>query len=89
VTRLRWFWSGEFDGAQLDPEVWFFESGDGRQYGISGRGNNELQWYLFDRAEPSNRLLIVTAREELHNGKNYTWARFNGRDGFAIRCGRI
>ena len=28
---LTLVWSDEFDGAQLDPEIWFFESGDGSQ----------------------------------------------------------
>lgn len=37
-------WSDEFDGSQLDPELWFFEEGDGSQYGIPGWGNDELQW---------------------------------------------
>ena len=86
---LNLVWSDEFDGAQLDPEVWFFESGDGSQYGIPGWGNNELQWYLPDSAELSNGLLIITARNELQNGKNYTSARLNTRDRFAFRYGRI
>ena len=29
---LTLVWNDEFDGAQLDPEVWFYESGDGTQY---------------------------------------------------------
>jgi len=82
-------WSDEFDGAQLDPEVWFFEEGDGSQYGIPGWGNNELQWYLPDSAELSNGLLIITAREEAQSGKSYTSARLNTRDRFAFRYGRI
>ena len=86
---LNLVWSDEFDGAQLDPEVWFFESGDGSQYGIPGWGNNELQWYLPDSAELSNGLLIITARNESQNGKKYTSARLNTRDRFAFRYGRI
>lgn len=86
---LNLVWSDEFDGVQLDPEVWFFETGDGSQYGIPGWGNNELQWYLPDSAELSNGLLIVTAREESRGGKDYTSARINTRDRFAFRYGRI
>jgi len=41
---LNLVWSDEFDGSQLDPELWFFEEGDGSQYGIPGWGNDELQW---------------------------------------------
>ena len=47
---LNLVWSDEFDAAQLDPEMWFLEEGDGSQYGIPGWGNNELQWYLPDSA---------------------------------------
>lgn len=82
-------WSDEFDGAQLDPELWFFESGDGSQYGLAGWGNNELQWYLPDSAELNGGLLVITARNEVSNGRNYTSARINTRDRFAFRYGRI
>jgi len=86
---LNLVWSDEFDGVQLDPYVWFFESGDGSQYGIPGWGNNELQWYLPDSAELSNGRLIITARRESQSGKDYTSARINTRDRFAFRYGRI
>jgi len=86
---LTLVWSDEFDAAQLDPELWFFEEGDGSQYGIPGWGNNELQWYLPDSAELRNGLLVITAREEPQNGKNYTSARLSTRDRLAFRYGRI
>jgi beta-glucanase (GH16 family) len=82
-------WSDEFDAAQLDPEVWFFENGDGSQYEIPGWGNNELQWYLEDSAELRDGMLVITAREESVAGKNYTSARINTRDRFAFKYGRI
>ena len=82
-------WSDEFDGARLDPEAWFFENGDGSQYGIPGWGNNELQWYLENSAALRDGKLIITAREESAGGKRYTSARINTRDRFAFRYGRI
>jgi beta-glucanase (GH16 family) len=82
-------WSDEFNGAQLDPEVWLFERGDGSQYGIPGWGNNELQYYLENSAQLENGLLVITAREEAVGGKQYTSARINTRDRFAFRYGRI
>ena len=88
-SELNLVWSDEFDDAQLDPEVWFFESGDGSQYGIPGWGNNELQWYLPDNAELANGLLILSARAESQSGKNFTSARISTRDRFAFRYGRI
>jgi hypothetical protein len=86
---LTLVWSDEFDAAQLDPEVWFFENGDGSQYGIPGWGNNELQWYLEDNAELRDGMLVISAREESAGGKNHTSARINTRDRFAFRHGRI
>lgn len=86
---LTLVWSDEFDAAQLDPETWFFEEGDGSQYGIPGWGNNELQWYSPNSAQLANGMLVITAREEVSNGKNYTSARINTRDRFALRYGRI
>jgi beta-glucanase (GH16 family) len=86
---LTLVWSDEFDAPRLDPENWYFESGDGSQYGIPGWGNNELQWYLPDSAALSNGTLLITARRESRNGKDYTSARINTRDRFAFRYGRI
>ena len=82
-------WADEFDGSQLDSGKWFFESGDGSQYGLNGWGNDELQWYLPDSAELDNGLLVITAREEASNGRDYTSARLHTRDRFAFRYGRI
>ncbi len=86
---LTLVWSDEFDAETLNPETWFFESGDGSQYGIPGWGNNELQWYQPDNASIVDGVLVLEARRESSNGKNYTSARLNTRDRFAFRYGRI
>ncbi len=88
---LTLVWSDEFNGSKLDPAVWFFETGDGSQYGadLTGWGNNELQWYLPDNAELRDGKLRITARRETANGYNFTSARINTRDRFAFRYGRI
>lgn len=94
---LTLVWSDEFDGAQLDPETWFFESGDGANFvgdgGIqglpSGWGNNELQWYLPDNAQIENGVLQITARRETVGDFGYTSARITTRDRFAFKYGRI
>lgn len=82
-------WSDEFSADKLDPYRWYFETGDGSQYGIPGWGNNELQWYLPDSAQLSDGKLVITARRETVSGKSYTSARINTRDRFAFRNGRI
>ena len=94
---LTLVWSDEFDDAQLDPETWFFESGDGANFvgdgGItglpSGWGNNELQWYLPDNAQLEDGVLKITARRETVDDFGYTSARITTRDRFAFRYGRI
>jgi len=87
--NLTLVWADEFDAIQLDPEAWFFESGNGSQYGIPGWGNNELEYYLPDNASLANGLLRIEARAQAMNGYNYTSARIHTRDRFAFRYGRI
>jgi len=82
-------WSDEFDGQKLDPATWFFETGDGSQYGIPGWGNAELQWYLPDSARLEDGKLVITARRQSESGYAYTSARLHTRDRFAFRYGRI
>ena len=88
---LTLVWSDEFDGAQLDPEVWFYESGDGTQYGIPfpAWGNNELQYYLPDNVQVANGALQITARRESAEGYNFTSGRVTTRDRVAFKYGRI
>ena len=87
---LTLVWSDEFDGAALDPEVWFFATGDGSEVGLPGGwGNNELQYYLPDSAQLENGILKITARQEAFGGLNYTSARLNTEDRFALKYGRI
>ena len=86
---LTLVWSDEFDGSALDPEAWYFESGDGSQYGIPGWGNNELQYYQPNNAQLDDGLLTLEVREEPAGGYRFTSARLHTRDRFAFRYGRI
>ncbi len=86
---LTLVWSDEFNAARLDPAKWFFESGDGSQYGIPGWGNNELQYYRPNNASLDSGLLKIEARAESVNGFDYTSARIHTRDRFAFRYGRV
>lgn len=82
-------WSDEFDGAALDTNSWFADSGDGSQYGLNGWGNNELQWYLPANAQVSGGMLVINVLEQAQSGYDYTSARIITRDKFAFRYGRI
>jgi beta-glucanase (GH16 family) len=87
---LTLVWSDEFDGSAIDPETWFFATGDGTEAGLPGGwGNNELQYYLPDNAQVSGGTLKITARRETVGGLNYTSARILTQDRFAFRYGRI
>ena len=87
---LTLVWSDEFDGSAVDPETWFFATGDGTEAGLPGGwGNNELQHYLPDNAQVENGVLKITARLESIEGRNFTSARINTEDRFAFRYGRI
>ena len=87
---LTLVWSEEFDGPQIDPETWFFATGDGSEVGLPGGwGNNELQYYLPDNAMIVNGVLEITARRETAGGLDYTSARINTEDRFAFQYGRI
>ena len=87
---LTLVWNDEFDGAQLDPETWFFATGDGSEMGLPpGWGNNELQYYLPDNAQLVNGVLEITARRESADSYNFTSGRINTQDRFAFRYGRV
>ena len=87
---LTLVWSEEFDGPEIDPETWFFATGDGSEVGLPGGwGNNELQYYLPDNAMIVNGVLQITARRETAGGLDYTSARINTEDRFAFQYGRI
>ena len=66
-------WADEFTKPGLpDPARWAYETGG------SGFGNNELQYYTDRRAENARiegGNLIIEARKENYQGKNYTSAR--------------
>lgn len=88
--NLKLVWSDEFNAEQLDPETWFFATGDGSEAGLpSGWGNNELQWYLPDNAKLEDGKLKITALREQVGDFGYTSARLNTKDRIAIQYGRI
>ncbi len=65
----------EFTGDSLNKDVWNIEYGTGSQYGLSGWGNDELEYYQEENVSVENGLLKITAKRENKNGKNYTSGR--------------
>lgn len=82
-------WSDEFEGSSLDPEHWNIETGDGSQYGLTGWGNNELEWYDADNLNVSDGMLAITALEQENNGYPYTSGRLHTKNKVDIKYGRI
>lgn len=92
VTKNNLIWADEFDedGAP-NPQNWTFDIGDGSDEGIPGWGNNELQYYTDrpENAKVENGVLVLTAREESFQGKNYTSARLKTQGLFEKKYGRF
>ena len=73
TSEWKLVWSDEFNYSGLpDSSKWTYDVGGG------GWGNNELEYYTKDRKENArvaNGNLIIEARKESWEGKNYTSAR--------------
>lgn len=86
TTQQVLVWQDEFEGSgPLDTTKWDFDLGGG------GWGNNELQYYT-DRSENARRengYLIIEARREAYENRNYTSARLVTRDRATWNRGRV
>jgi beta-glucanase (GH16 family) len=80
-------WSDEFDQDGLpDPKIWDYDVGG------HGWGNKELQFYTRDRLENArveDGRLIITARREPWEGKEYTSSRLVTRSKKPMQFGRL
>jgi autotransporter-associated beta strand protein len=84
-------WQDEFDGSAVESARWGFDIGTGSQFGLTGWGNNELQYYT-DRpqnASVSGGMLSITARKETFGGQAYTSARLKTQGLFSQAGGRF
>jgi beta-glucanase (GH16 family) len=72
-TKWVMVWNDEFSTPGLpDPQKWNYDVGG------DGWGNNELQYYTENRSENARvqqDLLVIEARRENYEGRNYTSAR--------------
>jgi beta-glucanase (GH16 family) len=81
-------WNDEFDGINIDPADWVFETGTGCP-GLCGWGNNELQYYRQENAWIEDDVLIIEARNEAWQGSNYTSARMKTQGRRSFMYGRV
>ena len=77
--------SDEFDGTELNTDVWRFDIGTGS----NGWGNNELEYYREENTSVENGLLVIEARKETFGGRAYTSSRIKTEDNFAFTYGRV
>jgi beta-glucanase (GH16 family) len=82
-------WSDDFNGP-LDKNVWTHQNGDGCP-NVCGWGNNELEYYT-DRPDNiffQDGKLVIEAKPETFNGKNYTSSKILTQGKKPIKFGRI
>jgi beta-glucanase (GH16 family) len=81
-------WNDEFNGSEIDPANWVFETGTGCP-NLCGWGNNELQFYRQENAWVEEGVLTIEARKENHSGSNYTSTRMKTQAKRSFKYGRI
>jgi beta-glucanase (GH16 family) len=84
-VERKLIWQEEFEGTQLDQEVWNFELGDGCP-NLCGWGNNERQLYTKENHKVQNGQLIITAKKE---GSVYTSTKITTKGKKEFQYGRI
>lgn len=93
---MECIWRDEFDGNELDLNVWEIQHGTGAKLGLKGWGNNEAQFYHADNVTVRDGLLRIEARQEVRDcpvegRRAYTSGRIRstGATGFSTQYGRI
>jgi hypothetical protein len=82
---MQLVWQDEFEGNQLNQNDWSFEAGTGD----NGWGNNELQYYRKENTSLEDGYLIITAKKEAYQGREYTSSRIVTQGKQSFRYGRI
>lgn len=84
-SDYRLVWSDEFDGASLNRDYWNVEING------SGCGNAELQYYVDSPENVGLRdgNLVLTARRETYEGKDFTSGRINTQGKVAFTYGIV
>ncbi len=78
-------WEENFDGNELDFEIWNLELGDGCP-NLCGWGNNEAQVYTNSNYKVENGFLSLVAKK---SGDTYTSARINSKNKKEFLYGKI
>lgn len=89
-------WCDEFTGEGenlndfgVDLDKWGFQIGTGAEYGLTGWGNYEAQYYREENARVEDGRLIIETRKESFGGMDYTSARLWTKPTFHQTYGRF
>jgi beta-glucanase (GH16 family) len=89
ATEWNLVWQDDFNGNSLDLSKWSYQEGTGQDVGLTDWGNNELQTYSKNNVAVTGGELVIEARREAKDGKNYTSGRINTKGKFSKTYGRI
>lgn len=78
-------WNDEFSDTVLNTTNWNYEIGTGN----GGWGNNELQYYRQENTSVANGVLVIEAKNEFFNSKNYTSSRLTTQNKQSFVYGRM
>jgi beta-glucanase (GH16 family) len=83
-------WADEFNAPSLDATAWTFDTGDGCP-NLCGWGNNELEYYTNrpDNIFFQDGKMLIEARKETFNGKQYTSTKIKTDGKKTFKYGRI
>ena len=62
----------KFEGTSLDLTKWGYQNGSGAEYGVSGWGNDEAQYYFTGNVVVADGKLQIIAKKETRGGRQYT-----------------
>ncbi len=83
-------WADEFEGDALDTDNWQYAIGDGCP-DLCGWGNGEAQYYTDseENVKVENGNLVITAKRQAMEGKDFTSARIFTKDKVEFTYGRV
>lgn len=64
IAQFELVFSEEFDGTELNTDIWEIQLGDGKAEGLERWGNEEEQFYSADNIRVEDGDLIITSRAE-------------------------
>ncbi|MFT7588201.1 MAG: beta-glucanase (GH16 family) [Limisphaerales bacterium] len=85
---LEMMWEDDFKGEVIDSTKWSYDLGDGCPK-LCGWGNNELQSYTKANAFTENGTLIIEARKEKTDSRDYTSSRLISKFKGDWKYGRV